>query len=160
MPTKFDRVKESPEAQIRVFLGKLDPKIRKLTRSVRAAVRKRLPMTHELVYDYGRSFVIGYTPTERAIDGIVAISARADGVSLFFGQGKFLPDPKKLLRGSGRQTRFIPVEKASQLAHPDIEALIAAAVRKSGTPMPSTRRGQVVIRSTVAQKRARGKTAK
>jgi hypothetical protein len=120
--------KQSPEAQLRACIDKLNPQQRKLFRSVRAAVRKRLPTANELAYDYGRALVIGYAPADRGIDALVAIRADAAGVSLYFNQGPRLPDPKRLLRGSGKQTRFIQVEAASQLAHPDVEALLAAAI--------------------------------
>ena len=38
-----------------------------------------------------------------------------------------LPDPHKILLGSGKQTRFIRIESAKVLASPEVEALIAAA---------------------------------
>lgn len=121
----------TPEAELRSYIGRFDPPTQRLIRSIRAALRKRLPAANELVYDYGRSLVIGYSPTERGIESVVAISARANGVSLFFNQGPTLPDPKKLLKGSGRQTRFIGLESARQLSHPDVKALVAAAIAQS-----------------------------
>ena len=54
----------TPEAQLRSLIEKFDPKDQKLIRSVRSAVRKRLP-TAELLYDYKSFFVIGYSPTDR-----------------------------------------------------------------------------------------------
>jgi len=151
--------KDTPEARLRSLIGKCDPGHQKLIRSVRAALRKRLPTANELVYDYSHSLVIGYSPTERGIDGIVSISARADGVRLYF-QGRHLPDPKQLLLGSGKQTRFIRVETARQLAHPDVEALIAAAIDRAGAPLPSTGRGRLVIRTDRAKQRPRRKPAR
>ena len=51
----------------------------------------------------------------RGIDAVVAIRAGATGVSLYFNQDlENLPDPKRLLRGSGKQTNFIQVEAASR----------------------------------------------
>jgi len=152
--------KDTPEAKLRSLIGKCDPGQQKLIRSVRAALRKRLPTANELVYDYSNSLVIGYSPTERGIDGIVSTAARADGVRLYFNQGPALPDPKKLLLGSGRQIRFIPVESARRLAHPDVEALIAAAIDQAGVPLPPTGRGRLVIRTDAAKKRPRRKPAK
>ncbi len=58
------RAKDTPEAQLRSLIEKFDPKDQRLIRSVRSAVRKRLPTANELVYDYGNSLVIGYSPTE------------------------------------------------------------------------------------------------
>ena len=36
-----------------------------------------------------------------------------------------LPDPHKILLGSGKQTRFIRIESAKVLASPEVEALIS-----------------------------------
>ena len=99
MTVKPDSKKRTPEAQLRAYIDKLEPKNQKLFRSVRAAVRKRFPTANELAYDYSHALVIGYAPADRGIDSIVAIRACATGVSLYFNQGPQLPDPKRLLRG-------------------------------------------------------------
>ena len=152
--------KGTPEAQLRLFIENFDPKEQKLIRSVRSAVRKRLPTANELVYDYYIFFVIGYSPTDRPTDGIVAIAARADGVRLYLMHRTRLPDPKKLLLGSGKQTRFIRVEAASQLAHPDVDALIAAAIDQARVPLPSKARRRLVVRSVSAKRRPRPRRSK
>lgn len=149
-----------PEAQLRACVKRLDPKNQKLFRSVRAALRKRLPTANELAYDYGSQVVLSYSPTDRGIDGIVAIAGRADGVQLYFGQGKHLPDPKGLLLGSGSLTRFVWVETASRLSHPDLKALIAAALDRATVPLPSKGKGQLIVRPTAASKRSRRKPTK
>ena len=152
--------KDTPEAQLRSLIEKFDPKDQRLIRSVRAAVRKRLPTANELVYDYRSFFVIAYSPTEQGIEGIVSIAARTDGVRLYLTQGPQLPDPKKLLMGSGKQVRFIPVEAASRLKHPDVEALIAAAIDQASVPLPSKGGGRLVTKTTAANKRPRRRLAK
>jgi hypothetical protein len=112
-----------------------------------------LPTANELAYDYNSFFVIAYSPTDRAIDGILSFAARADGVRLYFMNGPQLPDPMTLLLGSGKQTRFIRVEAARQLAHPDVEALIAAAIDHAGVPLPSKGKGKLIIRASAAKQR-------
>ena len=112
--------KGTPEARLRAHIEKFDTKHQRLIRAVRTALRKRLPTANEFVYDYTTFFVIAYSSTDRSTDGIVSLAARADGVQLYFVNGPQLPDPKKLLMGSGKQTRFIRVEAASDLAHPDV----------------------------------------
>ena len=152
--------KGTPEAQLRAYIEMFDLKHQRLIRSVRSAVRKRLPTANEFVYDYHTFFVIAYSSTERPPDAIVATAARPDGVRLYLMRGPRLPDPKKLLMGSGRQTRFVRLEAARQLAHPDVEALIAAAIHHAGVPLPSKGRGRLVIRTFGAKKRPRRKPAK
>ena len=149
----------TPEAQLRALLDQLDPQQRKIVRGMRAALRKRFPAANELAYDYSHSLVISYSPTERGIDGIVAISARAGCVALFFNQGPKLPDPQRLLQGSGKQTRFLPIETASRLAHPDVAALIAAAAEQSTTPLPAKGKGSLILKSSEKKTRSRRKRA-
>ena len=160
MTVKRDRTEPTPEAQLRSYIDRLDPKNQRLIRSVRAAVRKRFPTANELAYDYNRFFVIGYSPTDRGIDSIVAIRASATGVSLYFSQGPQLPDPKRILLGSGKETRFVQVEAASQLAHPDVEPLIAATIDQARIPLPSKGKGSLIIKSAAAKKRPRRKPTK
>jgi hypothetical protein len=156
---KRDAKKLSPQSQLRALIDRFDPKGQELIRSVRAAVRKRFPTANELVYDYKSFFVIGYSPTDHGIEAIVAIAARPDGVRLYI-HGSHLPDPKKLLQGSGKLARFVRMDAASQLAHPDIEALIVAAIEQAKIPLPPEGKGELVIRSDAAKRRPRRKPAK
>jgi hypothetical protein len=148
------------ETQLRSFIDKFAPKDQKLIRAVRSAVRKRFPGANELVWDNYNFFVIGYSPTERPTDSIVSIAARANGVGLCFLHGATLPDPKNLLLGSGKQNRFIRLESADVLAHPDVEALVRAAISQSNIPFPARGRGKLIIRSISAKQRPRQRPAK
>ena len=151
------KTKGTPESQLRAYIGKFDPKLQKLIRSVRSALRKRLPAANEMVYDYGSSLVISYSPTDRGFEGIVSTAARADGVRLYFNNANKLRDPKKLLAGTGTKVRFIRVETDKQLAHPDVEALIAASIEHAAVPLPASGRGRILMR-TPAKARPRRKT--
>ena len=163
MAVKTDSKAGTPEAQLRSFNDMFDPNHQKFVRSVRAALRKRFPTANELAYDYSSFFVIAYSPTEQGIDAPVSIAARADGVDLYFNQGPQLPDPKKLLLGSGKQTRFVRLETARQLANPDVEAFIAAAIDHAKVPLPSKGKGSLIIKTNkrvAAKKRPRLKPTK
>jgi len=149
-----------PEKQLKTFIDKFDLKNQTLIRAVRKALQKRLPSANELVYDNYNFFVIGYCPTERPSDCIVSIAAGANGVGLSFYHGADLPDPHKLLLGSGSQNRFIRLESAHELTRPEVEALIAAAVAQSKVSLPSSGRGKLIIRSVSAKQRPRRSSAK
>jgi len=157
MPFRSSARMASAETQLRSFIEKFEPKDQRLIRALRSAVRKRFPTANELVWDNYNFFVIGYSPTERPTDSIVSIAARANGVGLCFIHGAGLPDPKKLLVGSGKQTRFVRVESANLLAHPDVEALVAAAIDRAKTPLAARGRGRLIIRSVAAKQRPRRK---
>jgi hypothetical protein len=146
------------ERQLKSFVDKFEPKQQRLIRAVRKALRKRFPTAYELAYDNYNFFVIGYSPSERPSDSIVSIAAGASGVGLCFIRGASLRDPKQILLGSGKQTRFIRLESADVLARPEVEALLSAAVAQAKTPPRATGRGGLIIRSVSAKQRPRRKT--
>ncbi|HVT17017.1 MAG TPA: DUF1801 domain-containing protein [Thermoanaerobaculia bacterium] len=147
------------EEQLKSFIDKFEAKNQALIRAVRKALRKRLPTANELVYDNYNFFVIGYSSSERPSDCIVSLAAGANGVGLSFYRGATLPDPHRILLGSGTQNRFIRIASAETLARPEVEALIAAAVAQSNTPLPAGGRGKLIIRSISAKQRPRRKSA-
>jgi len=139
--------KGTPQAQLKSFIDAFDAKDQKLIRALRTAIRKRLPGANELVYDYTAFFVIGYSPTDKAIEGILSIAARANDVRLYFMHGKTMPDPKKLLKGAGSTTRFVQIESTSQLSDPDVKALIAAQLQLAKAGPAFKGKGKIEIRS-------------
>lgn len=141
--------------QLKAFIGKFSPEHQTLIRAVRRALRKRLPAANEMVYDNYNFFVIAYSPTERPSEAIVSLAAGSNGVGLCFIRGARLPDPKKILLGSGSQTRFIRLEKAGVIARPEVDALIRAAVAGSKPRLRKTGRGILIIRSVSAKQRPR-----
>ena len=147
----------TPEAQLKGFIDKFDPKHRSLIRAARRVLRRRFPTAWELVYDNYNFFVIGYSPTERPSDSIVSLTGGASGIGLCFIRGAKLKDPKMLLQGSGSQTRFIRLPSADVLNEPDVEALLAAAIAEAKTPLRAAGRGKLVIRSVSAKQRPRRK---
>lgn len=88
---------------------------------------------------------------------MVAIAARADCAFLYLSHGLQLPDPKKLLRGSGRQTRFLRVDAAGRLGDSDVKALIVAAIEHATVPLPSRGKGKLIIQSSASRRRPREK---
>src|SRR6202050_4411525 len=130
------------DQQLASFIEKFDSKNAALIRSVRKVLRKRLPTANELVYDNYNFFVIGYCSTERPSDCILSIAAGANGVGLSFYYGATLPDRHKLLLGSGSQNRFIRIESAATLARPEVEELIAPAIKQGEKPLGGGGPGQ------------------
>lgn len=148
----------TPEKQLAGFIDKFAPDMAKLIRAARAKMRKRLPHAIELVYDNYNFFVIGYGPSEKASEAIFSLAAQAKGLNLCFLQGAKLPDPKRLLKGSGNVVRNLRVESADVLDDPDVFALMDTALARAKTPMPSEGRHQLIIKSVSAKQRPRRKT--
>jgi hypothetical protein len=147
----------SDEEQLAGLIDKFDSGNASLIRSVRKIIRRRMPTANELVYDNYNFFVIGYCSTERPSDCIVSIAAAANGVGLSFYRGASLPDPHGLLLGSGSQNRFVRLESAATLVHPEVEELLAAAIAQAANPLPAKGRGKLVIRSISKKQKARRK---
>jgi hypothetical protein len=143
------------EKQIDGFIAKFDPKMAKLIREVRAALRKRFPTAVELVYDNYNFFVIGYGPSERPSEYLVSLAANSKGVGLSFNHGSKLKDPHKILLGSGKVNRFLRLPGAAELQRPEVEELLKAAVAQLAVPLPAERRGYAVVRSVSAKQRPR-----
>jgi hypothetical protein len=60
--------------------------------------------------------------------------ARANGVGLCFIRGATLPDPEKVLLGSGNQAQFVRLDSPQVLERPDVKALVAAAIAQARVP--------------------------
>jgi len=153
LSTQSAVARRSAEAELRGLIARFAPAQARLIGTMRRSLRKRLPTAHEIVYEYSGFFVISYSPNERGYEGVLAIRASANGVGLYFNRGKELPDPAKLLGGSGKQTRSIQMEGASTLARPEIVRLIDEAIARNRVPFARTGRGPVVIRSASGKKR-------
>src|SRR5437764_999831 len=110
------------ESRLDGFVAKFAPEHQRLIRAIRKTLQRRLAGAWELVYDNYNFFVIGYSATERPSDALLSIAASANGVSLCFLHGAKLSDPDGLLSGAGKQTRFLRLESAADLAQPAVEA--------------------------------------
>ena len=149
----------SPEQQFKALIAKSAPKQQALIRSVRKTLRTRFPSANELAYDYPNAFVFSYSPTERGSDSVVAISAEANGMRLIFNQGPTLPNPKKILLGSGKATRFVWVDSPKTLNLPEIKSLLKAATDAMKIPLGPGGSGNLIIKESSSKRRPKRKTA-
>jgi hypothetical protein len=149
MPTR------QAEQQLTEFIAKFNPEMGKLIRAARSKMRTIMPHALELVYDNYNFFVIGYGPSEKAGDAIFSLAAQAKGLSLCFLQGAKLPDPNKLLRGSGNVVRNIRLESAAALDDPKVRQLIDIALNRAKSPIPANGSHQLIIKSVSAKQRPR-----
>jgi hypothetical protein len=160
--TQSAAARRAAEAQVRTLIDKYVPAHLRLIGAMRRSLRKRLPTAHEVVYEYHNlgAVVISFSPNEHGYEGVLGIRASADGVKLFFNHAKELPDPAKLLQGSGGQTRSINVEGASTLARPEVVRLIDEAIARNPVPLAPAGRGSVILSpSTSAKKRQQRRPA-
>jgi hypothetical protein len=145
----------TPEKALQSFIAKFSPETARLIRSARAKMRQRIPQAIELVYDNYNFFVIGYGPTEKAGDAIFSLAAQAKGLSLCFLQGAQLPDPHRLLRGSGNLVRNIRVDAPDIFDRPQVRALMNAALQEAKTRLPANGAHRLIIKSVSQKQRPR-----
>jgi hypothetical protein len=145
----------SPQAQLERFLDKYSPAVATLARACLAKMRARLPGAVQLVYDNYNALVIGFGPSERASEAVFSIALYPRWVTLFFLQGAGLPDPKRLLRGSGKVVRHIVLESAADFDRPDVQNLMATALKRAEPGIDLDAPGSLVIRSVSAKQRPR-----
>ena len=158
MPAPKTRKKkdDSPQAQLDGFLNKYTPEIAALARACLAKLRARLPGATQIVYDNYNALAIGFGPSEKASRAILSIALYPRWVSLFFLQAAAkLPDPDKLLTGSGNVARHIVLKSASDLDQPAIQQLMNAALHRAIEPIDPAAPGRLVIRSISAKQRPR-----
>ena len=146
---------KAPEEQLASFIAKYTPEIGAMARAALARMRSRLPGAIELVYDNYNALAIGFSPTERASDVVFSITLYPRWVSLFFFRGADLPDPQKLLKGSGKQVRHIVLDSAADLDKPAVKALMDRALERSANPLDGANRGRIIIKSISARQRPR-----
>ena len=145
----------TPTAQLRSFLAKYSPEIASRAQAILKKMRARYPTALELVYDNYNALGIGFSPTERPSEVIFSIVLYPKWVSLFFLQAKGLPDPKKILQGSGKQVAHIRLTSPDTLDDPAVVALMRAATARAKVPFDPQGKHRLVIRSISVQQRPR-----
>ncbi len=153
--TKPAKKDDSPDRQLDTFLDRYSPPVAALARDCLKKMRARLPGAVQLVYDNYNALVIGFGPSERASEAIFSIALYPRWVTLFFLQGAGLPDPRHLLKGSGKVVRHIVLASASDLDLPPIQELMAKALQRAETSVDPGATGRLVIRSISAKQRPR-----
>ena len=146
---------ESAEKQLDRFLNAFTPEVADVARKALAKLRKRLPHAFELVYDNYNALACGFSPTERASDGIFSVAVYPQHANFFFLQGAKLPDPDGILQGEGSRVRHLRLENEKTLDRADVKAMMATAMKMAKVPFDDTTEYKLVIKSVSAKQRPR-----
>jgi hypothetical protein len=146
---------KAAEAQLASFLAKYTGEIVALAESILDEMRRLYPTAIELVYDNYNALAIGFCPTERTSEAIFSIALYPRWVSLFFLQAKGLPDPDRVLQGSGTVARHIVLSSPDMLYHPPVRELMREAVERAKVPFDPKGSRRLIIRSVSAKQRPR-----
>ena len=146
---------ETAEQQLASFMAKFTPEVARLARAIRSEMRHLYPSALELVYDNYNALAIGYGPTERTSEAIFSIALYPRWVSLFFLQGAGLPDPGKILRGSGNVAKHIVLPSSDALLTPPVQALMREATARARVSFDPGAKHRLIIKSISAKQRPR-----
>ena len=145
----------TPRQQLDEFIDRFTPEVATLARRALGKMRKLTPGAFELVYDNYNALAIGFSPTERAGDGIFSIALFPPHASLFFLQGAKLPDPTRRLRGTGSVVRHIVLEDMAIFHAPDVRTLIDLALARAKVALDPKQRRRLIIKSISPKQRPR-----
>lgn len=158
-PTKASDAGPEAEVRLAALFARYEPAVARLGGALRTKLRARLPGLSEVVYHYANqdALVIAYSPSGHGYEGVCSLALRPDAVALHFGQGARLSgaDPAKLLQGRGRTVRHVVLRAAADLDRPEIEALVAAALRLANLRLDAGAKGALLFRTEAQKQRAR-----
>ena len=143
------------EEQLASFIAKFTPEVAALARLILAAMRARYPTAIELVYDNYNALAIGFGPSEKTSQAIFSVAVFPRWVSLFFLQGKQLPDPEGILQGSGNVARHIRLPSAGRLDELSVKNLMEEATARAAVPFSAQGAPRLIIKSISAKQRPR-----
>jgi hypothetical protein len=110
-------------------IASCDPAIAAIARAARRLVIDVLPEVHEIVWLRQRNIGYGVGPKKQS-EHFCWISPASKHVTFGFNCGVKLPDPKKLLEGTGDAFRHVKLASLAHLDRPGLRALVVAAVKQ------------------------------
>lgn len=123
-------------------------------------LHREFPGCNQIVYEYSHSVVVGLGRSDRGYEATVCLAIYPDELRLYFNDGKELPDPARRLQGSGSKVRFVVLESAGDLGHPEIGALMTAARERAGGTFEPNGGTRTILKATSKQKATKQKATK
>ncbi len=145
----------SPAKQLDSFIDDYSPTIAKLTRALLRALRTRFPGATVLVYDDYDALTVSFGGNERGSDAVLSLASHPESVRLYFNNAKALPDPAKVLKGTGKLVRYVEVPNVKALDEAPLKPLLAAALKNAKVKIPKAPKGAVVIKTVSDRSRPR-----
>jgi hypothetical protein len=127
-PTKKTATQKSASATrtLKEMLAPYPRDVQALARAARALMMEVLPKVKETVDSTGPYITYAYEPGYKGVVSYITVSKQ--GVKLGVARGTSLPDPKKLLQGSGKANRHVVIKTPEDLETPGLRPLVRAAL--------------------------------
>jgi hypothetical protein len=146
---------DDAQHQLDTFIDKFTPEVAALTRALLAKARARIPGATIMVYDNYNALAIGFGPNAKAGQAILSLAVMPRWVTVCFLWGVHLPDPHKLLNGSGSRVRHVRLMTSEAFDDPLIQALIAEALKRADVPIDPAAPQTLIVKSISAKQRRR-----
>jgi len=119
--------------------------LQQLYRALRAMIIDIYPEGNELLY-HTHALTSVYSISLKLSDAYCHIPIYTAHLNLGFNYGVLLEDPKKLLHGTGKLIRHVPLSNIEELENDDLKMLISDAVAHSITHQkkPSKEQGMII----------------
>jgi hypothetical protein len=108
------------------MLTTVSPEVAALARQARALIQDVMPTVVEVVWGTQRISGYGVGPKKMS-EQFCYIAPFKKRINLGFYYGADLPDPQKLLEGTGQTLRHVKISRPEQLANPALRDLVEAA---------------------------------
>ena len=109
------------ERKVIAYVQRKNPAMMEITMALRVLIKKTVPKSRELLNPWG-------LPTYEWRGAIGYIMVGKKHVTFGFARGSELPDPAKLLEGSGKNLRHVKIRDKAQLVDANLRDLILSAV--------------------------------
>jgi len=110
------------------FLSSYDPQVRELALKARALVLEIFPQAVEQIDLPARMLAYGLDRTYKGM--LCVIMPLKAAVNLGFARGADLPDPARLLEGTGKRARHVKLRTLEDLDNPALRELLQFATRR------------------------------
>jgi hypothetical protein len=109
------------EHKVIAYVQRKNPAMMEITMALRILIKKTVPKSRELLNPWG-------LPTYEWHGAIGYIMIGKKHVTFGFARGSELPDPAKLLEGTGKSLRHVKIRDKAQLVDANLRDLILSAV--------------------------------
>ena len=120
-----------PNPQLMGLLTPYDSGVVELLMALREVVLDEAPEATEMIWEVSYTIALWYSFTGRQKGSFCYITVYASHVNLGFPYGTELPDPRRLLEGSGKKHRHVSVHRLADLARPQLRSLLQSALERA-----------------------------
>jgi len=110
-------------ADLRALLDSYPPEVQTVAVSARRLIGRLIPKVEETVDGPARTIGYGFGPGYAGVICTLILSKK--GVKLGIVDGATLPDPDRLLAGTGKRHKYVELRSDADVSRPAVRALVA-----------------------------------